>query len=261
MAGRVTSEPYISHEPIEYEVSPDNIVTCEYKIRRNIIWSRRYARESIPYELENSFRNTMAVFEIGSEKKVDIVNHWLTPIHIKGSDILISSRIENDASIGNHPIARFSVMLDELELLSSYLAHVLESEDKEISIKEYESYQAEYGHTYEYKLTTQQAFMSPGDHFIRLPGDIKQLKLYAILFALLFQANVSFAGDSAEVVSEEQLYSIEAIVEALKDKNDFENVIDRLKLKLPKENKDVINPETNTDELFPAAENSPDMPI
>ncbi|WP_318491666.1 hypothetical protein [Photobacterium leiognathi] len=238
MAGRVTSDAYESETPIGYQVSAENYSECYFRLRRNVTWSRRYPRDKLPFELENVLRNHSAVFQISEEKKVDILNHWLAPIYIKENSICMSTRIEQEESISNRTITRYSSLLDELELVAEYLS----TAGEEASVEDYKAYKAHNLNSYEYQLTTQQSFMSPGDNFIRLRASQRiKLKYYAMAFALLFGCSAVFAEEDHDSNKAQNLQPVlSSIIAQVIDSHDFPDIASRLDLRLPHQNADVL---------------------
>ncbi|MCD9462312.1 hypothetical protein CJF25_04790 [Photobacterium phosphoreum] len=238
MAGRVTSDAYESEVPIGCQVSAEDYSECNFRLRRNVIWSRRYPRDKLPFELETVLRNHSAVFQIGEEKKVDILNHWLAPIYLKEDSICMSTRIEQEESISNRTITRYSSLLDELELVAEYLS----TTGEEASVEGYETYKNDNRNSYEYQLTTQQSFMSPGDNFIRLRASQSiKLKYYAMAFALLFGCSAVFAEEGHDLNEAQNLQHIlSSIIVQVSDSHDFPDIASRLNLRLPLQNADVL---------------------
>ncbi|HIF9333545.1 TPA: hypothetical protein ACX6RM_001796 [Photobacterium damselae] len=238
IAGRVTSDAYVSETPIGYQASAEDYSECYFRLRRNVTWSRRYPRDKLPFELETVLRNHSAVFQISEEKKVDILNHWLAPIYIKDDSICMSTRIEKEESISNRTITRYSSLLDELELVAEYLSTVGE----EASIEGYETYKNNNLNSYEYQLTTQQSFMSPGDNFIKLRANQRiKLKYYAMAFALLFSCSAVFAEEGHDLSEAQNLQPIlSSIIAQVSDNHNFPDIASRLDLRLPLQNANVM---------------------
>lgn len=260
MWGRILSRPYLCLDSMEISLDGyDNKTSsiCAYKLRRDVVWSRRYKRDTIPYVLENSFRNVSTIFEVSSSDKKSILNHWLSPAHILGDTLHLSSRIETERSIGNRSMTKLSTMLDELELLSFNIAERLKNGE---AIRSDDQSLFNEG-SYEYLLTTQQAFMSPGDHFIQLSADRIQLAVYAILFASLFGANLVFADEQKILIKEEDKQSIILLAKKAGGENKFEELKQDLQLKLKKPDEKVMNSTSQNEPQFPVSVNSDKTPI
>ncbi len=262
MAGRILSEPYICTEPMKIKkggIDEEFLSECKYSLRRNVIWTEKYQRETIPYILENSFRNVSTVFEVSSPNKVSILNHWLSPAHICGDTLHLSSRIEAQNSIGNRSMTQFSSILDKLELLSHNITIRLDNDEK-INPADYSSYITN-SEEYEYLLTTQQAFMSPGDHFIQLSSKKLQLQVYAILFAALFGTNLVLADDHKDNINTQTHSSLLAIAEKVRETEDFGKIQKDLNLQLRKHGNQILDPTNTTENTFPTSEVSSRIPI
>jgi len=264
MAGRVISDPYISDEPLTYSDAERGTIECSYKLKRDIVWGKRLSREDIPYELESTLRNNSAVFEIADIKKAGIVKHWLSPIHFSDDTLHISTRIENTESISNHEMTRLSSALDSLEIASKNIASLIEQRGGVGNVDLAALLSAPTG--YRYALTTQQAFMSPGDHFIQLSGCVLQRAIYAILFASMFGSEVAFAEQPIELLNTQVVDEIISVGVRLQDELRLEEVKESLDLRLPDQDEDVIRSgneraDQNEDDEFPTFSYSDDTPI
>lgn len=261
MSGRILSKPYFCSDLMKISNSnnEESSMICSYSLRRDVIWARRYKRETIPYVLENSFRNVSTIFEVSSSDKKSILNHWLSPAHISGDTLHLSSRIESKRSIGNRSMTQLSCLLDKLELLSYNIAESLEK-GKSIDSSAHLSYLNK-SNDYDYLLTTQQAFMSPGDHFIQLSTNKLQLKVYAILFASLFNTELVLADDQKGEIDENNKQSIMLIAKKVGADENFEKIQQDLNLKLKKPDDKVMNSNQPTDDQFPESEKSNKTPI
>ncbi|WP_444900303.1 hypothetical protein ACJJIX_00515 [Microbulbifer sp. VAAC004] len=261
MAGRVLSDVYYdeNHMIIGGDDPSERRSICEYKLRRKVVWGSKQYKDAVPFVLANSLRNSSTVFEVSSGTKASILNHWLTPLHIKGDTLHLSSRIEAKRAIGNRPVTRFSSILDQLEILSKNISDCLESGEN-ISVDKFEIYKNKIC-DYEYVLTTQQAFMSPGDHFIQLSGRECQLKVFALLFASLFGVSVVFADDGLNDISEKDRREISLISAKINESENFDEVKGELELKLKGQDKKVLNAKRDIDDIFPKIEKAETVPI
>lgn len=261
MAGRVLSDVYYDTSMMEIgdPQDPQHKTFCDYQLRRKVVWDRRFRRSSIPYILENSFKNTGTIFEVSGDNKVSILNHWLTPIHIEGETLHLSTRIERDNSIGNRPLTKFSTLLNELETASKNIADRI-TNGEDIDISKLTEYLSE-PQGYTYVLTTQQAFMSPGDHFVQLKSNLLHLNIYAILFVALFQTNVALAEQKHELLTPQLQQKIATIGDGLRKNYNFDDTKEQLQLELKKQNDKVLDSKQDLEDLFPESEPSTNTPI
>lgn len=259
VAGRVLSPAYVSNESSVYDIVDSIPVICDYKLKRTVVWGRECRRDRIPYELENSLHNPSAVFEISNTDKVSILNHWLSPIHTSDGSLHLSSKIEKEELIGNRPVTQFSALLDKVELVSKRIADAIE---EGIEFKDWplDSFLNDDG--YEYVLTTKQAFMSPGDHFTQLKAPPLQRYVFALIFANLFTANITFANEDFSHISDDQKQSILVVANRFSVGEGFEKIRSNLKLEMKEQDERVVETEPSQDDKdFPENESTPDVPI
>ncbi|EJI2329719.1 hypothetical protein [Vibrio cholerae] len=228
MVGQVTSKCY--YDETELNNFEDDGVCCYFPLRINVSWSKSQARDYIPYIIDKSFRNTGTIFSISDHDKVKALNHWLYPIHFSDDEVRCSINIKSSEKLSNRELSNLSNVYNQLELLSSYIENldILEN----ASVEGFKNFLDEHSLHYDYLLTAQHAFMSPGYQFIQLKGSKLQLKAYALAFALLFNSNIVFAEEDTndQVLTEK----VVELVQVLKTEMVIQS-IDSLKAEMQKQ--------------------------
>ncbi|QJY35193.1 hypothetical protein HOO69_00620 [Vibrio europaeus] len=210
LAGVVTSKCY--YDETELKVYPDDEANgCYFPLRINVEWGKAQAREYIPYIIDKSFRNTGTIFSLSEEDKIKAVNHWLHPIHFVDDEVRCSINIKSHQKLSNRELSNLSNVYDQLELLASFIASYDNLENA--TVEQFSSFLAQQSTAYDYQLTAQHAFMSPGHQFIQLKGTKAQTKAFALAFACLFNSNIVFAEDEAnnEALTEKVIELAQAI--------------------------------------------------
>lgn len=253
-AGIVKSDCYFTNKPIENNINDGkNVKTsnCEFGLRYDVDWGKSQKRVSIPYVLERSLRNTGAVFGVNKVEDVKVLNHWLFPIHFVDNEIRCSVNISSKQSLRNEEITNLSLAYRQLELLASFL-ETCES-DEGATWKKFESFVEVNGDDFNFELTVQHAFMSPGVEFLQLKSlyfekliDSKQL-YFAVAFASLFNANVSLADDSKNEEQKVSSAQIAILVGNVKTQTKFDKSVEQLKLSIKKPDEALLQKKQDED--------------
>lgn len=260
IAGTVTSRPYISDIPIIVRDPVDGSQVghdLNYSLRRNIQWTKKQNKKSLPYGIQKSLKANQTVFSINEHWKA--VNHWLNVIYFKDHSVFFSSRIEQSESINNFDVTQYAVALNQLEAYATLLAqHIddgcttaLNTEDIEESIKNIYNLMCR---ERSFSLTTQQTFMSPGDYWGELKGTRTKQILFTALFASLMNINVAFAEEDQHIIQQLKP-AIEVGAVIVKNNVQFDFVQEGLKLRVPEPSDKVdialLDVERMTDNDFP----------
>nr|VVV04469.1 hypothetical protein AW0309160_01864 [Aliivibrio wodanis] len=257
-AGVVTSDAYYSDTPIIVRNADDSPMgdNLEYVLRRNIQWTKKQSKKSIPYALQKSLKANQAVFSINEHWRA--INHWLNVFFIKDESIYFSSRIEQTENINNFDVAQYSILLNKIEAFTKNLSKKIEDNVDLSSIDEdwirheiSESY-AQMLRERDFTLTTQQSFMSPGDFFGELKCPRIQRIIYTAVFASIMNVTVAYAEEDLNIVANHQQI-IDSSAAIIKDEAQFDQIKDSLKLRVPKSSDTVVpravdTEDTETDE-------------
>ena len=234
-AGRITSECYYDDTPLSFNAGTDKrSSTCESALRYEVEWGKSYFRKDLPYVIDRVLRNQGAIFSISEKDQVKAINHWLAPIHFSDGEIRCSVNITAQDEISNRELTNLSRVFDQLEILASYLESCSEVDD--ISVDGFQQYCSENGADYQYSLTAQHAFMSPGHQFVQLPGTYLKQVYFGSAFALLFSSTMAIAGESQSVIPPEKQAKMQLIVQNIIATNAVNKSIKSLKVKLPNQN-------------------------
>lgn len=227
LVGFVESDPFLSREGVVLESSLDNKGdVCEFPIRRKMVWGNAVSKDSLPYNVERSFRNTSTIFEISDPDKVKSLNHWLYPVHISENEMRCSLLIKQKEEIPNRELTNLSAYFDQLEAYARFIASKVKDGDIELSTDELERFLSGYN---EYTLTTQHAFMSEGLQYVQFKGDRIEKMVFGALFSLLF-ASSSLAEDKDNPEIQNINTLVKAPVDIILKQEQFRNTKEALKL-------------------------------
>ncbi|HHQ4479045.1 TPA: hypothetical protein ACSPZR_003840, partial [Aeromonas veronii] len=229
LAGRVTSRCYYDETELKVR-ERDSIDGCYFPLRIKVEWGKAQARESIPYLIDKSFRNTGTIFGISEEDKIKILNHWLHPIHFVDDEVRCSINIKSQEKLSNRKLSNLSSVYDQLELLAGFIAGFDNPEDA--TVEAFLDFLSAKCSTYDYQLTAQHAFMSPGHQFIQLKGSQVKIKAFALAFSCLFNSTLVFAEEEANdpILTEKVI----ELAQILKDKS-VERSIELLEAEMQKQ--------------------------
>lgn len=192
LAGIVKSRCFYDKTGLKSSANDDNV--CYFPLRIRVEWGHTHARQHIPYVIDRSFRNTGTIFSISDEEKINVINHWLQPIHFVENEVRCSISIKSHDALSNRALSNLSHVYDELELLANFLSS--SNDLSRLSKDDFINFISNNSSEFEYQLTAQHAFMSPGFQFIQLRGDKAVLKVFAICICLLFNNQVVFAEEN-----------------------------------------------------------------
>ncbi|RUM53228.1 MAG: hypothetical protein DSY85_09230 [Marinomonas sp.] len=259
MIGVVNSPAYLCSETLSSGESMNESL-CSYQLRRDVQWSKMRSKETAPLAFARLFKNPSTIFEI--TKNRDLIDKWLLPLHIdEHNDIVFSCRLTQKSLISNRDSTKFSLFLDDLEAASFFISQEIEKRG-EFSSEDIAKIISD-GHNhvdYNFKLTTQQAFMSPGDIFTRLPSDNKlQAFIFALLISAAFQCEPVFSEETeqpkiSKLVKQEVFETSRKIAQ----NNSFNHTKDSLGLAWRNSEEVVFASSENT---FPEARPSTDTPM
>ncbi|WP_345874979.1 hypothetical protein [Shewanella algae] len=225
--GIITSECYFNETSIEV-LGDDKQDDCYFNLRYDVIWGKEQPRSTIPYSVELSLRNNGTVFSISDEEKIKYLSHWINPIHVYESEVRCSVNITLTTEISNRQLTKLSILLDKLEVLSNYIDDNFESE--KIDFDGFVSYFNENELTFDYKLTAQHDFMSPGFQFLQLSGSQRKRMIFAILFSIIF--SMSITEVEGNEVPDKLVLQANSILEQLDKKDKFTVTISDLHAKI-----------------------------
>jgi predicted Mrr-cat superfamily restriction endonuclease len=192
LAGLITSKCYYDETSIELNES-NNDEDCFYPLRYSVEWGKTQAREYIPYIIDKSFRNSGTVFRLSDDDKIKALNHWLNPIHFLEGEVRCSVNIRSENMLSNRKLTNLSSVYDQLEMLASYFDSLNDLSDA--NIISFNDYIQLHKKDFEYQLTAQHAFMSPGHQFIQLKGSNIKNTAFALAFAFIFNSQIVFAEE------------------------------------------------------------------
>ncbi|CED57100.1 putative uncharacterized phage protein [Aliivibrio wodanis] len=240
LAGKVISDCYYSTEILSTPDSDDvnQSKDCRYAVRYDMDWGSTKKRDMLPFVLEKSFKYTGSVLSISDDEQIKALNHWLFPIHYVDNQVRCSLKINSQNELSNRQLSRLSSIFDEIELLATYI----ESNESNFNFDGFIEYSSEQADNYNYTLTAQHLFMSPGHQFLQLSGSDTKKALFAIIFAALFNTQVAFADTDSSAYENISSEDIQLIVSRYKEVNRFEAISDSLSINLPTED---VNPGIN----------------
>jgi predicted Mrr-cat superfamily restriction endonuclease len=222
LVGRIASECKFDSAPLTTHDVDD---ICEYPLRYDVVWGNEQPRKYIPYIVEQSFKNTGTIFTISGADKLKAIHHWLNPIHISNGEVRCTVNIQSKKELSNRQLTKLSILFDKLEVLTDYL----EQQDNysDVSFDIFESHLNKNIDKFDFKLTTQHDFMSPGFQFFQLPGDSKRRAIFAVVFATLFNCQVQAV--EGKYLPEGLTEAVAVLVDGISKKEDASDVIESLK--------------------------------
>lgn len=193
VAGIVKSKCYYDDTiiPLEHVEGDEG---CHYPLRYDVEWGKTQSREHIPYTIDKSFRNSGTVFKLSGNDKIKVLNHWLNPIHFLDGEVRCSINIMSENLLSNRSLTNISAVYDKLELLAAYFESINEINDA--NIESFSKYIKGNSKDFDYQLTAQHEFMSPGFQFIQLKGTCLKNTTFALGFACIFNCQISFAEEN-----------------------------------------------------------------
>jgi predicted Mrr-cat superfamily restriction endonuclease len=192
LVGKVTSECYYDETPLRINYIED-AEDCYFPLRYSVEWGQAQAREYIPYIIDKSFRNSGTIFKLTDIDKIRALNDWVNPIHFLENEVRCSINIRSQQALSNREISNLSHVYNQLELLASYLDSI--DEISQASVEDFQTYITENCDTFDYQLTTQHEFMSPGFQFIQLKGGYRRNTIFALALSSLFNSQVAFSEE------------------------------------------------------------------
>ncbi|TOA25361.1 hypothetical protein [Vibrio parahaemolyticus] len=233
LAGKVTSSAYFGTTVIlpthERDEAPKE---CHYNLRINVDWGKVKDRKLLPYVVDKTLRSPLTVSQLDKPEQLHALNHWLFPIHFTESEARCTLKISTTQDIQNRDLSKLSLALDELELLSEYL-----SANDSFNLAEYQDFANANRDIYQYTITAQHVFMSPGHQNIQVFGSLRKQQIFALLLTAIFATaplNASEQDEYNTVINAQhievarnfvseiyQLNSIKQNLEVIVPKGDF----------------------------------------
>ncbi|OLF80288.1 hypothetical protein AWH60_02585 [Pseudoalteromonas haloplanktis] len=252
IAGVIKSDCYFSDQSIELTdlVKVKDVKTCDFSLRYDVHWGRSQSRDNIPYPLERSLKNTGAVFGVNKIEHIQALNHWLFPIHLVNDEVRCSVNIASEKALGNNEVANLSNTYRQLELLSSFLRTCKGENDA--SLLNFYNFLKDNASTFNYELTVQHAFMSPGVEYLQLnTNDFIKNIYFAAAFAALFNTQIAVAD---EIKADMRISSskIAILVEEVKRETKFNNSKSELNLRIKKADKALLELDDGFGEAMPS---------
>jgi hypothetical protein len=240
LVGRITSECKFVSEPL---ATHDVDELCEYPLRYDVIWGKEQSRKYIPYIVETSFRNTGTIFTISGADKLKAIHHWLNPIHVSNGEIRCTVNIQSKKELSNRQLTKLSNLFDKLEILTDYL----DKKDSyaDISFDVFEYHLKHSIDNFDFKLTTQHDFMSPGFQFFQLSGSPNRRVIFAVVFATLFNCQVHAV--EGQDLPDGLVAAVELLVNDISKKESASDVIKSLKADVLK----GVQPQNESELSFP----------
>lgn len=221
LVGRIASECKFDKQPL---ATHDVKKLCEYPLRYDVVWGQEQSRQYIPYIVERSFRNTGTIFSITGADKLKALQHWLNPIHTFKGEVRCTVNIQSQKELSNRQLTKLSNLFDKLEILTDYLEQ--QENYSAVSYDFFESYLENNIDNFEFRLTTQHDFMSPGFQFFQLPGNQKRRMIFAAVFATLFNSQVMAVEGQA--IPEGMAKAVEQLVDGIREREGATEVIKAL---------------------------------
>ncbi|KHT48366.1 hypothetical protein RJ43_19290 [Alteromonas macleodii] len=235
LTGIVKSSPYISRIPITLSKDKGNNKQCEFFLRRDIEWGRSRSKDSLPYIVDKSLRNTSTIFGIKKPDAVKALNHWLYPFHFIDNEVRCSLDLKTKERISNRDLSNISQKLDDLEAASRFIAEKIKENATGLKLSDFEDELLSFIKDFDqYDLKTQQAFMSPGHQFVQLKAERLQQVIFAAIFALTF-SDTCLATDD---LSDEEKMAVQLsseLVRVLEEERDSSVAKHRMGLAIPKQ--------------------------
>lgn len=244
VAGVITTEPYISEEPISLsdDIQAKNKNELNFKIRRGVDWGQAYNREKIPLAVRRSFLANQTVFS--AAEHIKYIYHWLNVIFISDGVVYTSSKINQTDDIHHYSVTKYSETLNSLEALATLIEdqYLNGNIDEDISLKDISIRLRLLAENEELNLTTQQLFMSPGDYWTGFTGKTKVASIaFTIALCCLFNVKPVFASEEEQNLAEAIYLPVANAVGQIHKNNNMDLVVRKLDLAFPEQNKRVVN--------------------
>jgi predicted Mrr-cat superfamily restriction endonuclease len=154
--GRITGKPRYSTEslPIVYDAATNKQVEMDHRLRRSVKWGPEISRNKLPYGLLLSLKANQTLFNI--DRHWEAVCHTFFAVFKKGEKLYLSSRINEENSIGNYSVAALLGYLNDIEVIAKEL-------DNGITPENFETIFQKYVDNDQLTITTQAQFHSPGE--------------------------------------------------------------------------------------------------
>lgn len=243
VAGVITSPAYIGMEPLEFDEEYYAQVNEDlpFKLRRDVDWGASYPKSDIPIAIQRSFRAHQSVFS--AAEHIRSIYHWINTIFVSEGTVYTSARIEQLNDIHHYSVTKFAETLNRIEAL----AKIVEDNDSDqyldvnLTIKLIDEKLSFLANHDALNLTTQQAFMSPGDYWNGYSSKSKaSLVAFTLAICILFDVTPVFAGAEDAKLAAELKEPVEKVMLDIKEKSSMEVVKSKLELKMPKQNKKVV---------------------
>ncbi|UOV18353.1 MULTISPECIES: hypothetical protein [Pantoea] len=257
VAGVIKSEAYVDEEPLVFDIKSYPQITEElpFKLRRNISWGKSYPKSSMPLAIKMSFKANQTVFS--ASEHIRSIYHWLNTIFIADETVYTSARINQIDDIHHYSVTKFAETLNKIEALARLIEDT-DFEKNNINLDEIDSKLLELALDDDLHLTTQQAFMSPGDYWNGFNSKSKKsLVAFVLAICFLFDVSPVFADPEEAKIADQLHAPIKNVMDKMKAKNGIELVKEKLELELPEQNKKIIKDiTTNHNIVFPKVRDS-----
>lgn len=204
LAGKVTSSVYFGTTAIlPHYIQGETPKPCHYNLRVNVEWGKVKDRKFLPYVVDKTFRSPLTVSQLDKPEQLQALNHWLFPVYFTDNEACCTLKISTNQGIQNRDLSKLSLALDELELLAEYL-----SEKETFDLSNYQKFAKDNRDIYQYTITAQHVFMSPGHQNIQVFGSFRKQQIFALLLTYIFSATPLSANEpleGSEVLSEQHI--------------------------------------------------------
>ncbi|CDT43289.1 hypothetical protein VCR4J2_530051 [Vibrio coralliirubri] len=177
---------------------------CYYSLRADIKWGKRKDRNMLPFPVEKTLRTPLTVAHLDNPEQVSALNHWLFPIHFTENEVRCTLKIATPEHIPNRQLTKLSMALDELELLAGYIAE--QADLSNLGIDGYDQFITNNENSFNYTLTAQHLFMSPGYQFLQFPGGRVVSTAFASFFIYIFSPGAVALEDLVPVGMEQSQF-------------------------------------------------------
>ncbi len=242
LIGTINSEAYIENDDLKATRFDGNGYLeqdLSYKLRRKVEWERPRLRDSIPKPIRPNFSPSQTIFSI-SDKNTELFTHWLYGTFLKGERLYFSTKIDQREKISQFNLTEFQRSIQKLELLAKKIADE-ELEFGDDMLAQIEEQYILCGMHNEFTLATKNSFLSPGNIWSDVGGNLKELAIFAILVGSLFGVNVE-AAEGVDLTNDQQA-AITRTVQEMRatgaGKGNFDLFKQELKASLDKPNKSL----------------------
>jgi hypothetical protein len=244
LAGTVLSDPYIEGEELKIKDSDGIIVsaTCSFKLRRKVKWGSTKERTNLPSIIRSSITAQQTLFSL--DKYREPLNHWLYSMFILDNSFYFSTRIDQEKGISQFHLIEFQRVIQKLELITEIICNKQQKIDTgniELFFNQVEKEYELKGLRNAFTLTTKNEFMSPGNLWSKLEGNIERQLVFAMLVTGMFSTNVMATNMDEEQIIKSHQREAALFVEYIKSKPNFELSKERLRAVLAKPNKEVTD--------------------